>query len=511
MRKYLRKLLGLTSFIAAFFFIVGVSVASATVFQGFQGGTGYGSATTSNVGQALIVASTSPYLTYTFGNAGGTTTITASGTTVSSPFVFTSTPSIFPYGTGTSTVGFNLLPSPTDTIQRFLSETGNGTSPGNPSWQVIPSAGYQTYYMTASSSDVSNNLQLQATPQTVLASTTVTNLASGTSSIQYFVTNAGAPNITSIPAGTFQVSFTARQTVTGASNAQIYAVINEVNSLGVFVKNIETTQLTSILTTASTSYNIYADMPQPYLMASSTSRIQVQLVASVSTGGTAPTVKVYYGDGADDSRLVFPSQAVSARTYLPYIGATQSVNLGNYGLTGTGVTSTALNVSGLSTTNGISNTGNITSTTEVITTSTISHLVLPNLLNSVLGTDGSGNVINDKSLLPTIATTTKGVFDAQPSTSTPDIIFYTDTGFTLKQVDCVNSPMAGNTFTFSLIASSSVQSTATTTVMNGFVCNSTSTIQSTTTFNNAAIPANSIIQVNYSVASTTGAYVDLKF
>ena len=209
---------------------------------------------------------------------------------------------------------------------------------------------------------------------------------------------------------------------------------------------------------------------------------------------------------------------------------------------------------------GISNTGNITSTTETVTTSTIQNLVLPNILNSFLATDGSGNVIANTPVtsfntqtgaatysltsgtgisvsntnlgatvsntgvtsfngstgavtanVPTIATTTKGIFDAAPSTSTPDIMFYSETPYTIKRVDCVNSPVAGNTFTFSLIASSSVQSTATTTVMNGMTCNSTSTIQSTTTFNNASIPANSIIQVNYSSASTTGAYVDIKY
>ena len=114
--------------------------------------------------------------------------------------------------------------------------------------------------------------------------------------------------------------------------------------------------------------------------------------------------------------------------------------------------------------------------------------------------------------VPTIATTTKGIFDTAPSTSTPDIIFYTETGFTIKQFDCVNSAYQGNTFQVNLGVSSSVN-IATGTLMSGpFTCNSTSTIQSTTTFSSATVPANSFIQAFFSgTPSTTGAYVDFKF
>ena len=68
--------------IGTFFSFFG-TIAYASILQGFQGGTGYGSATSSNVGQALIVASTSPYLTYTFGSSGGA----SGGLASTTPFV----------------------------------------------------------------------------------------------------------------------------------------------------------------------------------------------------------------------------------------------------------------------------------------------------------------------------------------------------------------------------------------------------------------------------------------
>lgn len=53
------------------------SVAAAAVLQGFQGGTGISTSSAPNVGLYLQVASTSPFLTYQFGNpAGGVTSLT---------------------------------------------------------------------------------------------------------------------------------------------------------------------------------------------------------------------------------------------------------------------------------------------------------------------------------------------------------------------------------------------------------------------------------------------------
>ena len=76
--KYAKYIIGW--FIAGLVLSYGLSVA-ATTLQGFQGGTGYATTSASNMGNFLQVASTSPYLTYTFGTStGGTGTLSGNGT-----------------------------------------------------------------------------------------------------------------------------------------------------------------------------------------------------------------------------------------------------------------------------------------------------------------------------------------------------------------------------------------------------------------------------------------------
>lgn len=64
----------------ALFVLIGLhaETTQGAVVQGFQGGTGIGTSTTSTVGQFLKVASTSPFLTYIFGSASGGSVSTSS-------------------------------------------------------------------------------------------------------------------------------------------------------------------------------------------------------------------------------------------------------------------------------------------------------------------------------------------------------------------------------------------------------------------------------------------------
>ena len=67
--------------------LASISTSLASTLQGYQGGTGYSTTTASNVGNFLQVASTSPYLTYTFGTStGGTGTLSGNGTSTQIAF-----------------------------------------------------------------------------------------------------------------------------------------------------------------------------------------------------------------------------------------------------------------------------------------------------------------------------------------------------------------------------------------------------------------------------------------
>ena len=71
-------------------FLTFISVATGATLQGFQGGTGFATSSVGNVGKYLIVASTSPFLTYDFASgANGITSL--NGLTTSSQFFATTT------------------------------------------------------------------------------------------------------------------------------------------------------------------------------------------------------------------------------------------------------------------------------------------------------------------------------------------------------------------------------------------------------------------------------------
>lgn len=106
------------------FFIPSVVVA-ASIFQGNQGGTGIGTATTTDTGKALVVASTSPTLTYSFTSL---VTSTWTGNIITVPFGGTGTSSLnlntLLVGNGTSSVTFTPTPS---SSQNGQTPVWNGT------------------------------------------------------------------------------------------------------------------------------------------------------------------------------------------------------------------------------------------------------------------------------------------------------------------------------------------------------------------------------------------------
>lgn len=394
--------------------------AIGSCLGGFQGGTGICSASPSAVGKTVTVASTSPFLTYSFSSAGAVTTIngvqsstfyiigdnstitsTLSGATTTFRIIntgiwqiFTSTlPIQFNQSTGAikcptcstlatstlnglylqivnnlsdvankttsfnnisplSTTGDTLyfdgsnntrLAGVTDTVQRFLSETGNGATAGNPSWQPAPVQDAASYYFTASSSDVSNHFQMVDTPYSLLSSTTVASLSNGTTSIQNWVTNANIPGDTFIPQGTIHFHIDAAQTA-GTKPTDIYAEVWEENASGANIGLIARTSSSTSLTGSLAPYDLYATLASPYTLASITSRIAVKTFAEVSGILLAPTAQVYYGGTSNNSRIDLPGQTVDSSSFVPYTGATKNVTLGVFGLTTTNLTSTGASV-----------------------------------------------------------------------------------------------------------------------------------------------------------------------
>ena len=113
--------------------------------------------------------------------------------------------------------------------------------------------------------------------------------------------------------------------------------------------------------------------------------------------------------------------------------------------------------------------------------------------------------------VPTIATTTKVMIDVTPST-TDDYAFelHSPAAFTVKEADCLNDPVAGNTFTFNIYWGTT--NTATNKVFSSDqTCSNNSTTSVLTSFASSTISAGSIIYLHLASQSTTAGYIEYQF
>ena len=218
-----------------------------------------------------------------------------------------------------ATVGGNA-----STTEKFLSQTGNGSTPGFPSWQTVPIQGSLVWYWTDTASDIATYLAQTVTPFSPKTTLTASGLTTGTHTIQNFATISGVPNITQIPAGQFSAHLHASRTG-GSAAITLQVQVWEVSSLGVDIGLIGTTETTAGLTTSEVEYTLSFATANPYILGSSASRI-ISRVQAIVTAGTQ-TANLFVG-GLADSRLSLPGQTVDSSNFVPYTGAVQNVDLG---------------------------------------------------------------------------------------------------------------------------------------------------------------------------------------
>lgn len=228
--------------------------------------------------------------------------------------------------------------------QKVLSQTSSGV----PFWDIIPTAGQLTYYLQNAASDVAGEKQQIVTPQVAETNLSTAGLAGGTTELGDWITNAGVPNLTFIPAGSFEFHIHVAQTA-GTKNTVLYAEIWEASATGVDIGKIGTTEVSSALGTKSES-RLFFSIANVYPIAA-TSRVKTKVFTTVSGGGSAPTVVLYYGS-TSDSHTSLPSNTVDATNFVPYTGATTNIDLNskNFVTTGTigggAITGTSLIKSG---------------------------------------------------------------------------------------------------------------------------------------------------------------------
>ena len=206
---------------------------------------------------------------------------------------------------GTSPAGVpTRVPPNVSLVPRVLTQSGDGTNAGQPTWSVIASG--LIYYATDTASDIATDLQYTSatfSPKTTLGPYA---LSVGTTNLQTWVTNSGSPGASFIPAGIYVVHLHYSRSPAPIGTIQLQAVINEVSSTGVFIANIGTTELSPVINPQGGEQEddlAYADS-NTYTFASTSSRVSV-IVQAVSTSAT-PTVSLYVG-GTADAHIELPS------------------------------------------------------------------------------------------------------------------------------------------------------------------------------------------------------------
>ena len=206
---------------------------------------------------------------------------------------------------GTSPAGVpTRVPPNVSLVPRVLTQSGDGTNAGQPTWSVIASG--LIYYATDTASDIATDLQYTSatfSPKTTLGPYA---LSVGTTNLQTWATNSGAPGASFIPAGIYVVHLHYSRSPAPIGTIQLQAVINEVSSTGVFIANIGTTELSPVINPQGGEQEddlAYADS-NTYTFASTSSRVSV-IVQAVSTSAT-PTVSLYVG-GTADAHIELPS------------------------------------------------------------------------------------------------------------------------------------------------------------------------------------------------------------
>lgn len=187
----------------------------------------------------------------------------------------------------------------------------------------IPGAGVFIYYLQDTASAVATYKQLLPTPYTPKTTESYTP-ANGTHVIQNYITQAGVPGLTFIPAGQFEFHIHASR---AGGPFAVYAEFWETNASGADINIIGTTEQTAVDTT-ETEYRLFFINRNPYVMATSASRVVCRVWAVTSSSATA---RLYVGD-TSDSHIAFPSSTVDVTNFVPYSGATADLDLGTHSL-----------------------------------------------------------------------------------------------------------------------------------------------------------------------------------
>ena len=232
------------------------------------------------------------------------------------------------YASGVGGSTLTRIPPNTSTGLQFLGQAGTGTTAGAPSWQVLPSTGFLNYFLNGvAATGVPGVFQLNPIEPIGLGTLTTVFNSSGTTGLGSFITASGVPNLLYLPAGNLTAYIWSYQTATQAGRyASIIATFYEANGFGTVIGVIGTTNSVTISGSLN-QYTLVYSQSNLYNFQSTSSRIQVNINAT--TTGNTNTILVNYGNSYG-SYVNISAPGADVTNFVPYSGAVNSVNLGNF-------------------------------------------------------------------------------------------------------------------------------------------------------------------------------------
>ncbi len=202
----------------------------------------------------------------------------------------------------------------------------------------VQAVGYYTYIFSNTNSDISGYKTAPSLPNYVawaLATTSQTVTTTPTL-LEEFATDLGFPNITAIPSGVTTVHFETQK----ASGGRFYYTYFElykrtVGGVETLIVTSDISNQTNVNTVVSTSLDA---VTTSITTLNSTDRIIVKIYAVNLSG--SDTIDIRYDD-ATSARLELVSSLVDATTFVPYVWATENLNLGTKTITASNFSGTS--------------------------------------------------------------------------------------------------------------------------------------------------------------------------
>lgn len=178
-----------------------------------------------------------------------------------------------------------------------------------------------SFYFTNIDSDLTNvsslnrtDLEMVITPSSTKNSIFSSYNTNGDVVIQSFATLVSVPGVTFFPAGPYVVHIHASEV--GYRNVYLYGVINEVDASGNFIGTVGTSENTLVesgqnIQSVEVEYNLVFNNSNPYYLASSDSRLVVDIHAVFSSYFTSESTEIIlYAGGEADSHISVPYQII---------------------------------------------------------------------------------------------------------------------------------------------------------------------------------------------------------